>query len=95
MCVGDPVEVCAIIKEIAHYHEEVGKCCDFITVDGAEGGTGAAPMEFMNRVGRPLREGLVLVDDLLKGAGIREDIKVIASGKIMHGFSMVRALSLG
>ena len=49
----------------------------------------------MNRVGRPLRDGIVLVDDLLRGTGIREDIKIIASGKILYGFSLVRALALG
>ena len=49
----------------------------------------------MNRVGRPLKEGLVMVDDYLKGAGIREDVKIICSGKIMHGFSMVKHLALG
>lgn len=83
------------MKAIAKHHNEVGKCVDFITVDGGEGGTGAAPQEFMNRVGRPLRDAIIIVDDVLRGAGIREDIKIIASGKITHGFSMVRALALG
>ena len=68
---------------------------DFITVDGGEGGTGAAPVEFSNSMGMPLREGLIFVHDTLVGFGLREDIKVIVAGKIISGFHMARAIALG
>jgi len=68
---------------------------DFITVDGGEGGTGAAPVEFSNSMGAPLREGLVFVHDTLVGFGLRKDIKVIVAGKIITGFHMARAIALG
>ena len=68
---------------------------DFITVDGGEGGTGAAPVEFSNTMGMPLREGLIFVHDTLVGFGLKKDIKVIVAGKIITGFHMARALALG
>lgn len=68
---------------------------DFITVDGGEGGTGAAPLEYSNSVGMPLREALAFVTDCLIGFGIRKDIRVIASGKILTGFHLVKNLALG
>ena len=68
---------------------------DFITVDGGEGGTGAAPVEFSNSIGMPLREGLVFVHDTLVGYGLRKDIKVIVAGKIITGFHVARAIALG
>ncbi|MFB9058274.1 FMN-binding glutamate synthase family protein [Mariniflexile ostreae] len=68
---------------------------DFITVDGGEGGTGAAPVEFSNSMGMPLREGLIYVHDTLVGFDLRKDIKVIVAGKIITGFHMARALALG
>ena len=68
---------------------------DFITVDGGEGGTGAAPMEFSNRLGAPLDDGLKFVHDTLVGCGLRDHIKIIASGKILTGFDLARALALG
>ena len=68
---------------------------DFITVDGAEGGTGAAPQEFSNYVGTPLMDGLAFVHNMLVGFGIRQHIKIIASGKILSGFHLVRAIALG
>jgi len=68
---------------------------DFITVDGGEGGTGAAPVEFSNSMGMPLREGLIFVHDTLVGFGLRDDIKVIVAGKIITGFHMARAIALG
>ncbi|KAJ3004491.1 UNVERIFIED_CONTAM: hypothetical protein HDU68_005051 [Siphonaria sp. JEL0065] len=68
---------------------------DFISIDGGEGGTGEAPVEFSNSVGTPMLEGLVLVNGLLRGAGIREDITLIVTGKILSAFSMVRAFALG
>ena len=88
MCVGQPSEAAAIIKALQQEMALGNRPVDFITVDGGEGGTGAAPVEFSNRVGTPLREGLVLVDDLLRGAGIRDEVKVIASGKMIYGFSV-------
>jgi glutamate synthase domain-containing protein 2 len=68
---------------------------DFITVDGGEGGTGAAPLEYSNSVGMPLREALVFVVDVLIGFGLKKDIKVIASGKTFTGFHLVKNLALG
>ena len=68
---------------------------DFITVDGGEGGTGAAPPEFSNFVGMPLLEGLSFVDNMLRGFGVRHHIKVAASGKILTGFHILRAVALG
>jgi len=68
---------------------------DFITVDGGEGGTGAAPVEFSNTMGMPMREGLIFVHDTLVGFNLRKEIKVIAAGKIITGFDMARAMALG
>ena len=68
---------------------------DFITVDGGEGGTGAAPLEYTNSVGMPLREALVFVVDCLKGFNLKKDINVIASGKILNGMDIAKSLALG
>ncbi len=68
---------------------------DFITVDGGEGGTGAAPLEYSNSVGMPLREALVYVCDVLKGFSLKKDIRVIASGKAFTGFHVVRNIAIG
>lgn len=68
---------------------------DFITVDGGEGGTGAAPLEYTNSIGFPLRDALAFVDDCLMGFGLRENIKIIASGKIISAFQLAKNLSLG
>jgi glutamate synthase domain-containing protein 2 len=68
---------------------------DFIVVDGAEGGTGAAPLEFSDHLGMPLQEALRLVHNTLVGVGLREQIKIGASGKIISGFDIARALALG
>lgn len=91
LCVGQKeefIEICdAMIK--------TGITPDFITVDGGEGGTGAAPVEFSNSIGMPLREGLVFVHDTLVGYDLKKEIKIIASGKIFSGFHMVRAKALG
>ncbi|KAJ3298210.1 hypothetical protein HDU79_000098 [Rhizoclosmatium sp. JEL0117] len=91
LCVGRVDELTALI----HAMQSTGIKPDFITIDGGEGGTGAAPVEFSNSVGMPMMEGLILVNGLLRGAGIREDIKIIVSGKILSAFSMVRAWALG
>jgi glutamate synthase domain-containing protein 2 len=68
---------------------------DFITIDGGEGGTGAAPVEFSNSLGMPLRDGLSFAYDTLNGFDLKKDIKLIASGKIISGFHMARAMALG
>ncbi|MDT8410859.1 MAG: FMN-binding glutamate synthase family protein [Vicingaceae bacterium] len=68
---------------------------DFITVDGGEGGTGAAPVEFSNSLGMPLRDGLAFVVDTLKKYNLKEEIKVVASGKIFTGFHIARVIALG
>lgn len=68
---------------------------DFIVVDGAEGGTGAAPLEFSDHMGMPLQEGLRLVHNTLVGVGLRDDIRLGASGKIVSAFDMARTLALG
>lgn len=91
MCVGRPEEFAAI----CHAMIELDITPDFITIDGGEGGTGAAPPEFSNRVGSPLTEALFLVDTMLVGAGLRERIKIISAGKIITGFHLVRQLALG
>jgi len=68
---------------------------DFIVIDGAEGGTGAAPIEFVDHVGTPLREGLRLVHNTLVGIGLRDRIKLGASGKVISAFDMARIMALG
>jgi len=91
LCVGSKKEFIDICK----FMIKTGIFPDFISVDGGEGGTGAAPVEFSNAVGMPLREGLAFVIDTLKGYGLKENIKVIASGKIISGFHMARVFALG
>ena len=91
LCVGQPHELAALV----HAMVDSGVTPDFITVDGAEGGTGAAPLEFQNSVGFPLAEGLRLVDSMLVGAGVRDEITIIGSGKVYNGFSLVRTLAHG
>lgn len=91
LCVGDPREFMALCKAMT----ETGEAPDFITVDGGEGGTGAAPLEYSNHVGMPMRDGLAFVVNTLQGFGLREEIRVIAAGKIITAFHLARALSLG
>ncbi|EAQ99322.1 FMN-binding glutamate synthase family protein [Congregibacter litoralis] len=91
LCVGRESEFIAICKAML----ETGITPDFVTVDGGEGGTGAAPLEYSNSVGMPLRDGLAFVVNTLEGFGVREHIKVIASGKIITAFHMAKALALG
>lgn len=90
-CVGKPEEFCAIVQAML----ETGIYPDFITVDGGEGGTGAAPPEFSNSIGSPLVEGLTFVHRVLIGAGIRDKMKIICSGKVSSGFAVVRNLAIG
>lgn len=91
LCIGQKREFHAICKAML----ETGCYPDFITVDGGEGGTGAAPPEFSNSVGMPLMDALAFVHDTLTGYNIRSKVKVIASGKILTGFHILRALALG
>ena len=91
LCVGHPWEFMAIVKAML----QTGTLPDFIVVDGKEGGTGAAPLEFMDHIGMPLRDGLVFVHSVLQGVGLRDRIRIGASGKITSAFDMARTLALG
>ena len=91
LCVGRQSEFLGICKAML----ETGITPDFITVDGAEGGTGAAPMELSNSVGVPLRHGLLFVHNALRGIGIRPQLRIIAAGKVTTGFHIFRNLALG
>lgn len=91
LCVGHKHEFVAICKAM----RETGILPDFITVDGGEGGTGAAPLEFSNYVGMPFREGLAFVHDALTGFDLRKNIRILTSGKIASGFDIFRARALG
>lgn len=91
LCIGHKSEFIAICKAMI----ALDIYPDFITVDGGEGGTGAAPQEFSNSVGAPFMDGLSFVANMLNGFGIKQHIKIIGSGKILSGFHIVRAISLG
>ena len=91
LCIGRKSEFLSICKAMV----KLNKYPDFITVDGGEGGTGAAPPEFTNFVGMPLLDALAFVDNSLRGFGIRKQMKLIVAGKILTGFHMVRAMALG
>lgn len=91
LCVGHKSEFIAICKAM----RETGIKPDFISVDGGEGGTGAAPAEFSNSVGMPYKEGLVFVYDALIGFNIKKDIKIIAAGKVVTGYHIFRSIALG
>ena len=91
LCIGHPWEWFAIVKAML----QSGTRPDFIVVDGAEGGTGAAPLEFSDHMGMPLQEGLRLVHNTLVGANLRDEIRLGASGKIISAFDMARTLALG
>ncbi|NOQ72376.1 MAG: FMN-binding glutamate synthase family protein [Crocinitomix sp.] len=101
LCGGKPVGFKLCVGKAEEF-EEICKAMvaadiypDFISVDGAEGGTGAAPLEFADSVGMPLYIGLVLVDKLLIKHGIRNKLKIIASGKVFSGFGILKAISMG
>ncbi|MCJ8276451.1 MAG: FMN-binding glutamate synthase family protein, partial [Bdellovibrionales bacterium] len=91
LCVGKKSEFIDVVDEM----KTTGIKPDFIAVDGSEGGTGAAPLEFSNGVGMPLKDGLSFVSSELNVAGLRDEIKVIASGKSLTAFDMIRNYSLG
>jgi len=91
LCIGDTKEFEKICQEM------IAQNCfpDFITVDGAEGGTGAAPLEFSDGVGMPLEPALIFVNKTLIDFNIRSKIRIICSGKIISGYSIIRAIALG
>ena len=91
LCVGKRREFLAVCKAMV----ETELTPDFIVVDGGEGGTGAAPLEFSNHIGAPLVEGLIFVHNALVGYGLRDRISVIASGKVTSGFDLLKRLALG
>jgi len=91
LCVGDKGEFIDLCKAM----NSTGIKPDFITVDGGEGGTGAAPIEFSNSIGSPMRDGLAFVVNTLRGFDLKKDIKVIASGKIITSFHITRTLAIG
>ncbi len=91
LCVGHPWEFLGVCKAMV----ETGIYPDFIVVDGMEGGTGAAPLEFADHIGVPMREGVVFVRNALVGINARDRIRVGCSGKIVNGFDMARAVALG
>jgi glutamate synthase domain-containing protein 2 len=91
LCVGKRHEFLGIVKAML----ESGIVPDFITVDGAEGGTGAAPLEFSDSVGTPLNEGLSFVHNALVGVGLRDRVRLIASGKVNTGFQLATKVALG
>lgn len=91
LCVGrteEFIDLCSAMKRS-------GVVPDFITVDGAEGGTGAAPLEFSDSVGIPLEPALIFVNRTLEKFGLRQEVKVIASGKVLTAFSILRMRALG
>ncbi|MFN9746319.1 MAG: FMN-binding glutamate synthase family protein [Betaproteobacteria bacterium] len=90
-CIGHPWEWFALCKAML----ETGLLPDFIVVDGAEGGTGAAPLEFTDHVGAPLQEGLLLVHNTLVGLNLRHRIRIGAAGKVVSAFDIARCMALG
>ena len=91
LCIGHPWEWFAIVKAML----QTGITPDFIVVDGTEGGTGAAPLEFIDHVGSPLQEGLILVHNSLRGAGLRSHIMIGCAGKVVSAFDIARLMALG
>ncbi|KXW56538.1 MAG: FMN-binding glutamate synthase family protein [Betaproteobacteria bacterium] len=91
LCIGQPKEWFALVKAMIITRQHP----DFIVIDGAEGGTGAAPIEFVDHVGLPLEDGLHLVNQTLLACGLRGKIKIGASGKIISGFDLFKVLALG
>jgi glutamate synthase domain-containing protein 2 len=91
LCIGHPWEWFAIVKAM----QATGITPDFIVVDGAEGGTGAAPLEFTDHVGAPLQEGLLLVHNTLVGVNLRDRIRLGCAGKVVSAFDIARMMALG
>ncbi len=91
LCIGQPKEW----QDIVSTMQSTQMVFDFVVVDGAEGGTGAAPLEFTDHVGTPLLEGLRLVHSSLQAAGLREHVRIGVAGKITSSFDIARLLALG
>jgi len=91
LCVGHPWEFMAIVKAML----QTGVRPDFIVIDGAEGGTGAAPTEFSDHIGTPMREGLLMAHNVLTGAGLRDQIKLGAAGRVVSAFDIASLLAIG
>jgi glutamate synthase domain-containing protein 2 len=91
LCIGHPWDFMGIVKAML----ETGVIPDFVVVDGAEGGTGAAPTEFSDHIGAPMREGLLFVHNTLVGAGLRDQVKIGAAGKIVSAFDIASVLAIG
>jgi Glutamate synthase domain 2 len=91
LAIGQPWEFMAIVKAMM----ETNIIPDFVVIDGSEGGTGAAPVEFSDHVGMPLREALLFAHNTLVGAGLRDQIKIGASGKIISAFDMAYMFAIG
>lgn len=91
LCLGKRREFMAICKAML----ETGILPDFITIDGAEGGTGAAPQEFSDSVGTPLNDALIFIHNCLVGLNLRSQIRIIVSGKVITGFNIAQKLALG
>ena len=91
LCIGHRREFMCIVKAMLH----TGITPDFVVIDGKEGGTGAAPLEFANHMGMPLIEGLTFAHNTLRGAGLRDRVRIGASGKVVTAFDMAKVLALG
>ncbi len=91
LCIGLPWEFMGIVKAML----ETGVTPDFIVIDGAEGGTGAAPTEFSDHIGAPMREGLLLAHNTLVGAGLRDRMRIGVAGKIVSAFDIASVLAIG
>lgn len=91
LCLGHPWEFMGMVKAML----ESGVVPDFIVVDGAEGGTGAAPVEFSDHIGLPMREGLLFVHNVLVGAGLRDKVKIGVAGRIVSAFDIASVLAIG
>ncbi len=91
LCIGHRWEFLGVIKAML----QTGIRPDFIVVDGAEGGTGAAPVEFQDHIGVPLRDGLIFARNALMGAGLKDDIRIGASGKMISAFGLASSMAMG
>lgn len=91
LCIGRRDEFLGICRAML----ATGIAPDFITVDGGEGGTGAAPTEMTNSVGTPLRDALIFVNQALIGIGLKDQVRIVASGKVFTAFHMLRVMALG
>ena len=91
LCIGKKSEFISVCKAML----STGIKPDFITIDGSEGGPGAAPIELTNSVGTPIRDAIIFVNQTLIGMGLRDDIRVIASGKVLSAFHLLKLIALG